>query len=264
MEGSMIVIEGLDGCGKHTQSELLLSNLNKRLLKTDIELIDFPRHGKTSFYTGDAYLKGEFGSDPNLVDSYLGSLFYATDRGISYKTEKWGTVYNNGGIVICDRYTTSNIFHQGSKFATKPKYMNPSLIVKDIYDNLKFREYIHWLYDLEFNKLRLPIPNLIVVLEAPEQANVRMLINRRIINGKYIKFHDDIHENNHEYLTRCRAAQEAYKMIVLDNEGEFVFERRRIRIPHAFISVTDNLGNIRTKESINEEIISKIMYYGLV
>lgn len=266
MEGSMIVIEGLDGCGKNTQSRLLLDKLTKRTLKTEVELVDFPRHGKTSFYIGDRYLQGEFGSDPNLVDPYLGSLFYSVDRALSYKTESWGRTYDNGGIVICDRYITSNVFHQGSKFVSKDYHDIASLIYY-LKNSFEFKRYISWLYNLEFNFLRIPVPSAIFILETPEKANIAMLNARKAQykNSEEAALHEDIHETNLDYLSKCRAAQYAYKQMVHSNMGIIHCECRNIKIPHIFINVMDpNTDTLRKPEDINEEIMFNIVHHGLV
>lgn len=264
--GSMIVIEGLDGCGKNTQSRLLLEKLTSRTLKTDVELVDFPRHGKTSFYIGDRYLQGEFGSDPNLIDPYLGSLFYSVDRSLSYKTESWGRTYDNGGIVICDRYITSNVFHQGSKFASKD-YSDIESLTFDLEHSFEFERYISWLYNLEFNFLRIPIPNAIFVLETSEAANIAMLNSRRSNYKSYkdASLHEDIHETNLDYLSKCRAAQRAYKHMMRRKSDMVSCEVRNIKIPHVFINVSDPITDkLRKPEDINSEIMHHIMHRGLI
>lgn len=264
--GSMIVIEGLDGCGKNTQSRLLLEKLTSRTLKTDVELVDFPRHGKTSFYIGDRYLQGEFGSDPNLVDPYLGSLFYSVDRSLSYKVESWGRTYDNGGIVICDRYITSNVFHQGSKFASKEHTDIESLIL-DLKNSFVFKKYISWLYNLEFNILKIPVPSAIFILETPEKANIAMLNARKASykNSDDASLHEDIHETNLDYLSKCRAALWAYKDMMRVDRNQIHCDLGSIEIPHIFINVMDpDSDTLRKPEDINSEIMHHIMHRGLI
>ena len=110
--GKLIVIEGLDGCGKSTQLELLPQNL----LKNGIESrsVSFPDYDSNSSALVKMYLGGEFGKKPGDVNAYAASLFYAVDRFASYKTN-WGEYYNQNGVIVSGRYTTSNAVHQTSK-----------------------------------------------------------------------------------------------------------------------------------------------------
>ena len=110
MRGKLIVIEGLDGSGKSTQIELLKSKLSDK----QIHQIKLPDYDSPSSSLVKMYLYGEFGKNPDDVNAYAASAFYAVDRFANFKT-KWKDFYDNGDIIISDRYTTSNAYHQSTK-----------------------------------------------------------------------------------------------------------------------------------------------------
>ena len=159
--GKLIVIEGTDGSGKSTQFRLLSEHLEKD--NVAFKHIVFPRYDQESSALIRMYLGGAFGDKPSDVNAYAASCFYGVDRFASYKMD-WGNYYENGGVVLSDRYTTSNAVHQTSK---EPEE--------------KREEFLKWLYDFEYNKLALPQPDLIIT------------------NTKA-----DIHEKDMQYLATCR------------------------------------------------------------
>ena len=109
-KGKLIVFEGIDGSGKSCQYRHICQRLeNDRI---DYNHIVFPRYDKESSALIRMYLGGSFGSHPEDVNAYTASTFYAVDRFASYR-EAWGDIYNAGGLIISDRYTTSNAVHQG-------------------------------------------------------------------------------------------------------------------------------------------------------
>ena len=113
-KGQLIVIEGVDGSGKQTQTEKLYDRLKRegqRVMK-----VSYPRYDKASSAMVRLYLSGAFGNDPDSISPYIASTFYAADRYASYK-EDYETFYRDGGIVIADRYTTSNMVHQAGKIS---------------------------------------------------------------------------------------------------------------------------------------------------
>ena len=178
-KGKLIIIEsGSDASGKATQSQRLYERLiqeGKKCLK-----ITFPDYDSDSSALVKMYLNGDFGKNPSAVNPYISSTFYAADRYASYKT-KWGEFYNNGGIIISDRYTTSNMVHQAAKLKDDEK-----------------DKYIEWLYDLEFNIYQIPKPDHIIFLDVEPEVSQELMKNRaNKFTGGETK---DIHESNKEYL----------------------------------------------------------------
>ena len=144
MKGRLIVIEGLDGSGKATQTAILCEKLRNMGLEADN--YSFPDYESESSLLVRMYLDGKFGDDPNSVNPYTASCFFACDRYASYKT-KWMEDYQNGHIIICDRYTTSNAVHQCSKLPEG-----------------EWDSFIEWLYDFEYKKIGIPEPDCVVYL----------------------------------------------------------------------------------------------------
>ncbi|WP_425059631.1 Thymidylate kinase [Sporomusa carbonis] len=182
MPGKLIVIEGTDGCGKATQSDKLALRLMADGLK--VRKVDYPNYQSQSSALVRMYLNGEFGSRPEDVNAYAASAFYAVDRIASYKKE-WEEFYLNGGIVIADRYTTSNMIHQAAKITVEPDKT----------------DYLDWLWDFEFNKCGLPVPDKVIFLAMPPEACQELMRGRENKAGGV----KDIHEQNSAYLAHCYA-----------------------------------------------------------
>ncbi len=180
--GKLIVIEGLDGCGKTTQVSLLPEKL--KALGFDAKLISFPDYEDPSSTLVRMYLGGEFGSKPDSVNAYAASLFYAVDRYASYKRH-WSEFYENGGIVVSGRYVESNAYHQMSK------------LTEDKWD-----EYLTWLYETEYKRTAIPKPDAVIFLDMPVEVSTAMVEAR--YSGDESK--KDIHEKDREYLDKCRKA----------------------------------------------------------
>jgi dTMP kinase len=144
--------------------------------------VEYPDYNSDSSALVKMYLSGRFGTDPNAVNPYVCSTFYAVDRFASFKTV-WELFYKNGGIVIADRYTTSNMIHQAGK-------------IKDISEKEK---YLDWLWDLEFVKMQLPVPDKVLFLDVVPEITNQLMKNRKN------KFDDnapkDIHERNQQHLS---------------------------------------------------------------
>ena len=123
MNGKLIVLEGLDGSGKATQAALLTEYLSHQ--GVPVKKITFPDYASDSSALVKMYLAGKFGTHPDDVNAYAASAFYAVDRFASFKTN-WGSFYQNGGVVVADRYTTSNAVHQCSKLPEEewPAYLD--------------------------------------------------------------------------------------------------------------------------------------------
>lgn len=177
-----IVIDGLDGCGKATQTELLkeaLENMGKKVVK-----IDFPKYDSESSAPVRMYLNGELGNDPALLNPYMCGTFYAVDRFIQY-VKDWKKYFDedDNTIIIADRYLSANIIHQGGKIESTADRM----------------EYIKWCYDLECNKAGLPVEDITIVLTITPELSQKLLLER--YHGDKSK--KDIHEGNIEYLNNC-------------------------------------------------------------
>ena len=182
MNGRLIVIEGLDGSGKATQAARLTDALNAQ--GKGVKQISFPDYASDSSALIKMYLGGKFGSHPDDVNAYAASTFYSVDRYASYKTN-WGDFYRRGGIVVSDRYTTSNAVHQCSKL---PKEQWPA--------------FLDWLFDFEYNKIGIPVPDRVVYLEADPAVSQGLMTAR--YKGDESK--KDIHEKDLAYLARSHEA----------------------------------------------------------
>lgn len=180
--GKLIVIEGLDGCGKTTQVNLL--PLKLKSLGFDSKLISFPDYSDPSSTLVRMYLGGEFGDKPDAVNGYAASLFYAVDRYASYKRH-WADYYENGGIVVSGRYVESNAYHQMSKLPES-----------------EWECYLDWLYETEYEKTAIPRPDAVIFLDMPVEVSTKMVESR--YSGDESK--KDIHEKDREYLLACRKA----------------------------------------------------------
>lgn len=178
--GKLIVIEGTDGSGKSTQFRLLTDRLTAE--NHDFQRLVFPQYSEPSSALIRMYLNGAFGSNPSDVNAYAASTFYAVDRYASYK-KVWGEWYENGGLVVSDRYTTSNAVHQASK---EPES--------------KREAFLKWLYELEYEHMGLPRPDLTIYLDVPTDFTEKLLRRReQNTNTKA-----DIHEADTSYLATCR------------------------------------------------------------
>ena len=187
MAGKLIVLEGTDGSGKSTQFARLKARLEEQ--GVPFLCLKFPQYEEESSALIRMYLAGQFGSKPSDVNGYAASAFYAVDRYASYK-KVWGEWYEGGGLVLADRYTTSNAVHQASKVPPEER-----------------EAFFRWLYDFEYGKLGLPRPDRVLYLDVPTDATVHMLRAREAATDT----HADIHERDTAYLRACResAAQAA-------------------------------------------------------
>ena len=183
--GKLIVIEGTDGSGKSTQFRLMAEHLQAD--QVAFRHIVFPRYQEESSALIRMYLGGQFGSNPSDVNAYAASAFYAVDRYASYKMD-WGKWYEEGGLVISDRYTTSNAVHQTAKEPAD-----------------KQQDYLQWLYDFEYDKMGLPRPDLTIYLDVPTDFTEKMLRSREAATNT----NADIHEKDMAYLATCRATGKA-------------------------------------------------------
>ena len=183
--GKLIVIEGTDGSGKSTQFRLLSEHLSQDAVT--FKHIVFPRYSEESSALIRMYLGGQFGTKPTDVNAYAASSFYAVDRYASYKMD-WGKWYEEGGLVLSDRYTTSNAVHQASKETGEAR-----------------DRFLHWLYDFEYEKLGLPRPDLVIYLDVPTDYTEKLLRHREQDTNTQA----DIHEKDMQYLATCRESGRA-------------------------------------------------------
>ena len=185
-KGKLIVLEGIDGSGKSAQFRRLCTRLERD--KIDYNHIVFPRYDQDSSALIRMYLGGEFGTKPEDVNAYTASTFFAVDRFASYKKD-WGATYENGGFFLSDRYTTSNAVHQGSKLSDE-----------------ELPGFFRWLSDLEYEKMGLPRPDLVIYLDVDIETSLARMRRREAKNHTQA----DIHEKDIQYLRRClRTAERA-------------------------------------------------------
>lgn len=180
--GKLIVLEGTDGSGKATQCAALYEALTKAGISC--RKIEFPRYEEESSALIRMYLNGTFGDKPSDVNAFAASTFYAVDRYASYKQD-WGAYYEQGGVVLADRYTTSNAVHQGSKLSPEER-----------------QAYFSWLFDFEYRLMGLPAPDLVLYLDVPVERTEENMHRRERETGTAA----DIHEKDTEYLRQCRIA----------------------------------------------------------
>lgn len=215
--GKLIVIEGTDGSGKSTQFQLITQRLEQE--KVDFRKIVFPRYDQPSSALIRMYLGGEFGDKPSDVNGYAASAFYAVDRFASYKQD-WGAYYEGGGLILSDRYTTSNAVHQTVKQPEAER-----------------SEFLRWLYEFEYDKLGLPRPDLIIYLDVPTDFTEKLLRGREASTNTQA----DIHEKDMQYLAACRKAGKAAAQYYGWNVIQCVKD-----------------GAMRSIEDIHEEIYQKV------
>lgn len=176
---TLIVIEGVDSSGKETQT----TNLYNRLLadNTKTRRIEFPNYKSETSSLVKMYLNGDFGKDADSVSPYMASAFFAVDRAGSMKCV-WKEMLDSAEVVIADRYVTSNMIHQASKIESADEK----------------EKFLDWIYDFEYNKLELPVPDLVIFLDMPVESALQLMKNRpnKINNSGHL----DIHESDKEYL----------------------------------------------------------------
>ncbi len=216
--GKLIVIEGTDGSGKSTQFRLMAQRLEQE--GRPFHRLVFPRYSEESSALIRLYLGGAFGSRPGDVNAYAASAFYAVDRYASYKQD-WAEWYEQGGLIVSDRYTTSNAVHQAAKMPPEQQ-----------------QEFLAWLYDFEYTRLGLPRPDLVIYLDVPTDCTEKLLRHREADTHTTA----DIHEQDTAYLATCRRCGR--------DAAEFY--------GWSVIRCTDAAGQMRPIEDIHEEIYRHI------
>ncbi|MCL5774948.1 MAG: hypothetical protein M1333_01920 [Patescibacteria group bacterium] len=177
--GRFIVIDGIDGSGKATQTKLLMDEL--KINGYEAEEADFPQYGTKSAGIIEEYLNGKYGQ----LDPRAASIFYAIDRfDASFKIRQW---LSEGKVVVSNRYVTANAGHQGGKIA-------------DEHDRLKF---FRWLNDLEYNIFNIPKPDLNIILHMPAKAAQKLVDSKAQHQRTYANHANkkrDLHESDIEHL----------------------------------------------------------------
>lgn len=203
-KGKLITIEAGDGSGKATQTRALMEHLLKdgyRVVK-----VEYPDYKSDSSALVKMYLGGEFGEHAEDVDAYGASTFFAVDRYASFHLN-WKQAYEEGAIILADRYTTSNMVHQAVKLT----------------DPIEREEFLTWLWDFEFGKLKLPVPDVVVYLDMDPEVSDRLINERAAHNADRKK---DIHEKDTNYLHRCHdaynwvATKYGWKKVVCSKDGQ--------------------------------------------
>lgn len=194
-KGKLIIIDsGTDGSGKETQAKLLKSRLEKEGHK--VLQVSFPNYGTPACGPVELYLNGAFGDKPSDTNAKASSIFYAVDRFASFK-QGWSKEYHEGYIIIADRYTTSNMVHQGVKMSLDDR-----------------SDYLEWLADLEYNIFGLPKPDEVIFLNVNPKTTAKLREGR--LNKSNNSEKQDIHEVNLEYL------QQSYEnALSIANEQEW-------------------------------------------
>ena len=223
MKGLIISIEGTDGAGKHTQQQLLFNDLKD--LGYDVVDQAFPNYDSDSSAPVKMYLAGEFGQSANSLNAYQASVLYAVDRMCTYK-KSLESHYNDGKIILFDRYVQSNFIHQCSK-------------IDDMEDKLKF---IAWEENLEYDTLGLPKPDLIFFIEMPVEKSLELARARAEYKTGDSK---DIHEEDTTHMTKSY------------NNGLSLAKQLGWKIIHC----VDKDNNIKSIEEIHKEIMSQAIEF---
>lgn len=214
-EGKLFVMEGIDGSGKATQAQRLYEELLQKGIK--VKKVSFPDYASDSSSLVRMYLDGQFGNRPGDVNPYAASSFYAVDRYASFK-RNWEDFYGSGGVVISDRYTTSNAIHQCAKLPQE-----------------EWDDFLQWLFHYEYDLLGLPSPNRVFFLATSASVTEKLLLKR--YSGDPSR--EDIHEADRIYMENAAKAAD-YCCASL--------EWTKINCVQQ--------GSMRTVEDIHEEILS--------
>lgn len=216
----LIVIEGLDGSGKSTQLELLISALEKDGKR--VRKIKLPDYESPSSTLVKMYLGGEFGKDPNAVNAYGAGAFYAVDRYASF-TLDWKTDYESDKIIVADRYATSNSIYQTEKIA-----------------EADWDSYLDWSEDFEYNKLGIPKPDAVIYLDMPVD------ISQKLMTGRYggNESKKDVHEADVAFLEKCRKSA----LYAASRQGWHIVECSNGKEPYSIEKIHNEIMKIVDEE----------------
>ena len=216
--GKFIAIDGLDGSGKGTQSEKFVEKLRSEGKR--VRVLSFPMYESDSSIFVRMYLEGKLGDKPSDTNAYAASMFFATDRYISYATDWKKDIEDGDTYVVANRYTTANAVHQLSKLPEN-----------------EWEDFLKWLWDFEFTKLGLPKPDLVLYLELPPRLSLSLVKSRSDTTGQKM----DIHEKDTAYMDKCYEAA--------------LYSCKRLGWKQ--IKCYEN-DQIRTREDIFEEIYKEV------
>ena len=214
-KGVLIAIDGLDGSGKETQTRLLEQALKAKGIPC--RSISFPTYNDSMSAAVKLYLSGAFGEDPQAVNGYAASVFYGVDRICSYLLD-WKKDYENGTVILANRYTTANAVHQLSKLPPRE------------YDG-----FLQWLFDLEYGKMGLPKPDLVLYLCVPPEVSRSLIRSRSQSTGRAT----DIHEKDSRHL------DDSYRAALYSAD----------KLCWTKIDCARD-GELRTREDIHQEILA--------
>ncbi|MBD9159448.1 MAG: thymidylate kinase [Clostridiales bacterium] len=218
--GKLFVIDGTDGSGKQTQFQQLQESLLKDGI--DYKVVSFPNYDSPSSALVQMYLSGKFGENAKEISPYIASTFYAADRYATFQTG-YKKYYEDGGIILADRYTTANMVHQAGK-------------IKDEKEREKF---LNWLWDFEFNLYGLPVPNEVFFLNMPVEKSIELMKNRE--NKFTHQEKKDIHERDVNHL------KDAYEAACDVSKKYNWYEIKCVKN-----------NEIRTIEDIHQEIYNEV------
>lgn len=218
--GKLFVIDGTDGSGKQTQFQQLQESLLKDGI--DYKVVSFPNYDSPSSALVKMYLSGEFGENAKEISSYIASTFYAADRYATFQTG-YKKYYEDGGIILADRYTTANMVHQAGK-------------IKDEKEREKF---LNWLWDFEFNLYGLPVPSEVFFLNMPVEKSIELMKDRE--NKFTHQEKKDIHERDINHL------KDAYEAACDVSKKYNWYEIKCVKN-----------NEIRTIEDIHQEIYNEV------
>jgi dTMP kinase len=216
-KGILIAIEGIDGAGKKTQAKMLADKL--KAYGRDVKSISFPRYGEKPAFFSEQYLKGIYG-EADCVSPLAASLFYSLDRfDASQEISSW---LETGYVVISDRWTASNMIHQGQK-------INDKKLRHEFYQCVKV---------LEFNELMIPDPDLFFFLSMPSGTAYKNAHKRMKAGDKF-----DVHEIDIKHFEKtAKLLKEVSKQF----KNSIVIDSAPRKI-------------LRSKESISEEIWQHVL-----
>lgn len=218
-KGYIIVIDGTDGCGKQTQSKLLASRLESA--GYPVKLQSFPNYDSPSSGPVKMYLGGDFGN-AQAMDAYQASALFAVDRLCTMFSGEIKSFYENGGILILDRYTQANMIHQAGK----------------LHSTVEVDALLDWIDDFEFNTLKLPKADRVIFLDVPVDVSLRLMEERGAYKAGTKK---DVHEEDPNHL------RHAY------NAGKYVGKK----FGWDMIDCTEN-GKLKSREEISDIIWDRV------